>query len=150
MTTLKPITQTLLPEGYTMRPARLDDLNDAIALFNTCSRVLHGHDEFKPEDIHFEWTMPNVQLEKSMRVVLTPDGKIVGYIEVWDTHARPVHPWVWGRVHPDHEGRGIGTALLTWAEERCQLAIEKCPPEARVSYNVGYKSGYTPAERLYA
>lgn len=149
MTVLKPAAQIVLPKGYAMRPARLSDLDAAIDLFNACSRALHGRDEFKAEDIRFEWTLPDTDLEKSMRVVLSPEGQMVGYIEVWDTHAQPVHPWVWGRVHPDYEGQGIGTALLTWADERCHLALEKCPPEARVSYRVGYEASYQPAAKLY-
>lgn len=33
---------------------------------------------------------------------------MVGLIEVWDLMDPPVNVWVWGRVHPEFEGQGIG------------------------------------------
>jgi mycothiol synthase len=53
-------------------------------------------------------------------------------MEVWDLADPHVRVNIWGRVHPDHQGRGIGTALVQWAESRARQAIEKAPPDARV------------------
>jgi GNAT superfamily N-acetyltransferase len=39
---------------------------------------------------------------------------------------------VWGRVHPQHKGLGIGSWLLGWAERRASAAVALAPADARV------------------
>lgn len=146
MTVALTENRSTLPEGYTLRPAAMADLPACVALFNTYSRMMYGLEEFSESDLRTEWTSPGLSIEESFRVVVSPQNEIVGYIEVWDTHSVPVHPWVWWRVHPDLDVERIGTVLLAWADERCHQAIAKCPPEARVAYRCGSKTGYTPAE----
>jgi len=55
---------------------------------------------------------------------------LVGYIEVWVGGS---HPWLWGCVHPDFEGRGIGSALLRWGEARVCLEFDSLPTEMRTA-----------------
>ena len=65
----------------------------------------------KAEDLLDEWRASDLDLAADARVVESADGGIVGYAVV-----RP--PGVLAAVDPDHEGRGIGTRLLEWAERR--------------------------------
>ena len=65
----------------------------------------------KAEDLLDEWRASDLDLAADARVVESADGGIVGYALV-----RP--PGVLAVVHPDHEGQGIGTRLLEWAERR--------------------------------
>lgn len=138
---------TALAEHYTMRPTTMDDLDTAVALFNTCSIEEIGRPFVERYYIENEWTSPDLNLETDTRVVIAPDGALVGYIEVWD-RAPHVHPWVWARVHPDHRGRGIGTTLEQWAEQRARQAIPKAPEGARVSMLQGTLSTHQPAQAL--
>ena len=66
-------------------------------------------------------------------MVFAPNGEMAGYIEVWTTVKPPVHPWMWGRVDPDYEDKGIGTWLMQWAEERALREMNKAGllPEVR-------------------
>ncbi len=133
--TMKPSSQRedgALPEGYTLRPGRMDDLEAAVALFNACSMELIGAEDEKVEDVSNQWQMPGFDLERDARVVLAPHGQIVGWVEVWDP-APHVHLYSWGRVHPDHTRRGIGSCLLRWAEKRAHQSIPKAPEGARVA-----------------
>lgn len=123
----------VLPAGYLMRPATLDDVEAAVAMFNACSRHLIGVDEFTVADYRREWTAPGLNLDTDVRVVVAPGGQIAGCMEVWDLWAPHVRVNVWQRVHPDHEGRGIGAALMRWAESRAHQAIDQAPDGARVS-----------------
>ena len=137
-----------LPPGFTVRPVTLDDLEAAVDLFNTCSLIQMGMPDFTVESLRNEWSEPGFDLERSTRAVLTPEGRLVGYVEVNDAGATPVHPWVWGRVHPDYENRNIGTYLMQWGEERAREAIAKVPEHARVTMASGSFSTHEPTRRL--
>jgi len=147
-TTSKPT----LKEGLFVRAATMDDVEAAVDLFNTCSMAMIGAPDLTVQDVHLEWQLPDFNLETDTRVVIAlgddQDEQIVGYVEVWTIAKPPVYPWVWARVHPTFEGQGIGTYLMTWAEERARQAIAKTPPEARVAMRSGTISTHKPAKRL--
>jgi GNAT superfamily N-acetyltransferase len=126
-----------LPTGFTFRPATMDDLASAVELFNICSVDQMGVESFSLNEVRVEWGTPKFNLKTNMRLVFSPEGRLVGHIEVWDIRHPPVHPWIWGRVHPDFEGMGIGSFLMTWAEERARQAIPRVPQGARVSMRSG-------------
>ena len=131
-------TQTLessfatLEGSYIMRPATLDDVAGAVAVFNACSRQLLGVEEFDADNYRLEWEVPGFNLGTDARVVVTPGGKVVACMEVWDLLDSHVRVNFFGHVHPDHQGRGIGAALVRWAEARARLAIDKAPAGTRV------------------
>src|SRR5215216_454352 len=133
--------------AYTLRPATLDDLPEAVAMFNVCSRESSGKDEFDLEDYRNEWSDPGIDLAADTRVAQTPDGTIVGCIEVWNTPPYTVC-WIWGRVHPAFRSQGIGTALMDWAEGRAHIALERAPANARVVLEAGTVSTHLPTIEL--
>ena len=152
MTTLElfvPEATRALPDGYSMRPATLDDLEASVALFNACSRQLIGVNSSTVESYRPEWQMPGLNLETDIQVVVAPDGQIVGCMEVWDLSDPHVRIHTWGRVHPDHQGRGIGGALVTWAEARARQAIDKAPAGARVFMQNGVLDADAAAQELF-
>jgi mycothiol synthase len=135
-----------LPEGFTARGANLDDVKAGLVLFNRWSRSVIGRDEITVADaIRNEWVSPGFDPAEDIRLVFTPNGQMVGYIEVWTTSKPPVHPWMWGRVDPDYEGLGIGTWLLDWAEQRALQALPSLPTELRFAPRVGtYREAQKP------
>ncbi len=139
-----------LPENYTSRPATLADIPAAAALFNAYDQHYLGIQGFTENMLETEWTMPQFNPAKDICLVFNPAGDLVGYVEVWAITNPPVHPWVWGRVHPAHHRKGIGTYLLDWAENRVRQEIEKCPADARVAYRVGMVTTIEPPKFLYA
>ncbi len=92
--------KTKLPEGYQARPARMDDLEDVVKLFNEWSRHIIGVEKFELEDNRREWLTKGFDMDTDTQVVLTPQGKIVGYYDVWDVSYPHVLVFCWGRVHP--------------------------------------------------
>jgi len=126
-----------LPEGYTARPARAGDAEEAVALFNACSVELTGEAPHDADEQRVEWRTPRFDLDRDTRVVHAPGGDLAGYAEVWDTDEPHVQIYGWGRVHPNHRGLGIGSALLAWEEERAREAIPSAPDGARVSLRSG-------------
>lgn len=139
----------LKTQGLTVRPGQMDDLPSAVDMFNRCSQDTIGRDEFTLERYNHEWSNPRLELDSSTRVVLSPSGDVVGCIEVWDLTEVPVHPWVWARVDPAWQGKGIGTALMRWAIDRSKQTFERVPDDARVSIYCGSINGHKPTERLF-
>lgn len=138
--------QLALPVGYNSRPATLEDIPAVVALKNTCSLAHFNREDTTAQQLKSDWTEPDFDLASSSQVVLAPDGQLIGYAEVWDTHAIPVHPWVWVNIHPDYESQNIPRILYQWGDETARRVIPKCPPDARISYFTGLKTGLTPLE----
>lgn len=134
-----------LPEGFTVRGAALEDVEPALELYNRWSQSVIKEDEITDAGaIRTEWVSPGFDPARDIRLVFAPDGKMVGYIEVWTTAKPPVHPWIWGRAHPDFGGLGIGTWMLQWAEERACKVLEDIPADLRFAPRIGI---YRPAEK---
>ena len=127
-----------LPEGFTAQGATVDDLESAMALFNRWSRSLIGRDELTDLDaLREDLKSPGFNIGEDTRLVFGQHGEMAGYIEAWTITKPPVHPWIWGRVDPDYEDRGIGTWLLNWAEQHVLRVLPNLPPELRFAPRVG-------------
>ncbi|MDH5507785.1 MAG: GNAT family N-acetyltransferase [Anaerolineae bacterium] len=139
-----------LKEGFSWRPGSIDDVPQAVALFNACEQVMTGKQDFAISVTELEWKSPGFDPQSDIRLVYSPEDKLVGYMEVWMTADPPVHPWVWGRVHPEYEGLGIATFLMAWAEEHAGKAIQRVPQEARVAMRSISISTHQPSIDLLA
>jgi len=122
-----------LREGYTGRPATKDDLAMLVDLFNEYWEDLTGVVKFSEEEFETMFSVPGFDMESSLRLVLSSKGEIVACGMVMDLGNPPLHPGVYGCVRKGYEGRGLGTYIIEWAENRAKQAIERCPEEARVS-----------------
>ncbi len=115
-----------LPGGYSFRGARPYDAPDVARLLN----IRQPGSDFCTADVREKWLTPAFDLSMDIRMVFNPRDVLVGYIEVWVTDS---HPWLWGCVHPEYEGRGIGSALLRWGEARVALALDRLPKMRRIA-----------------
>ena len=130
-----------LPEGFTTRGAHVDDVESALVLFNRWSRSVIGRDEITVASaLRNEWVSPGFDPATDIRLVITPNNQMVGYIEVWTTSKPLVHPWMSGCVDPEYEDLGIGTWLLHWAEQRALQELPNLPAELRFAPRVGVLS----------
>lgn len=138
-----------LPHGYQIRPVTMEDLSPTVHMLNEWSMTMLGVKAFEETDFSTQWTMPDFDLERDTRLVLAPNGEVVGYYDVWDIDDPHVHVNIWGRVHPAHTGCGIGSTLIEWAEERGRMAVLKAPEEARVTMMGHCLSSDQPALELF-
>lgn len=141
----------ILPRDFTTRGATLDDVEASIEMYNLWSQKVIGEDEITDiEAIRNEWKSPGFNPAEDIRLVFSPDETLVGYIEAWTTAKPPVHPWLWGRVHPDYSGLGIGTWMLNWAEKRSLKALDELDPKLRFAPRVGVYEQAKDSQKLFS
>ena len=75
---------TTLPAHFSMRPAKMDDVEAVTALLNACAIEQVGKAQVEAHEIRNRWQSPTFDLKTDSRVVIAPDGKFVGYGGVWD------------------------------------------------------------------
>ncbi|HJR80136.1 MAG TPA: GNAT family N-acetyltransferase [Anaerolineales bacterium] len=139
-----------LPEGFTVRGAKLEDVESALKLFNTWSQSVIQQDEITDSQALLnEWISPGFDLMEDIRMVFAPNGDMAGYVEVWTNAKPPVHPWIWARVHPDYEGLGIGTWILQWAEERALQTLTRVPDGLRFAPRLGIYRQAEKSKKLF-
>lgn len=122
-----------LPSGYCARAATLDDMPGVVAVFNAWSRDLLGIDEYVVADHRHNWQLPGFSPATDSRAVFTPDGELIGCVEVWDMGGAHVRICANARVHPAHRGRGITRYLWAWAETRVCASVPLAPAGTRVT-----------------
>jgi ribosomal protein S18 acetylase RimI-like enzyme len=139
-----------LPQGFSTRGASLDDVEAAIELFNRWSQSAIQRNEFGvSEPVRNEWQAPGLNPGRDIRLVFAPNGQMAGYVEAWTIASPLVHPWIWGRVHPDYQGLGIGTWLTQWAEDRAMRELEKVPADLRFATRLGSYQGLQEPKQLF-
>jgi len=121
-----------LPAGYISRPATFDDLEGVVGAINAASVKLIGASLFTVDEFRLEWDLPTFHLDTDTRMVVSPQGQVAGVLEYWDLNEPHVRYDLWGRVHPEHEGMGIGSHLLAWIDERAKRSILSAAKGARV------------------
>lgn len=137
-----------LPEGFTTRPATMEDVEEIVDLYNVVSRKIVGYDDFTVQELTTDLTSENFNIAKDTCLVLNPAGKIIAYQDVFATNPVPVHPIVWGRILPEYMGLGISTHLLRWGIQRAHHVLDKVPPETRVAARAFCTSDWTPSVEL--
>lgn len=131
---LTEVLPTLKP-GYQVRPCTLDDIEPVVALMNACALKVVGKADEVVEEILTDWQEPGVDQQANQRVILSPEGHIVGWAEVSD---KQLIVYIDVYVHPDHEDSGIGEYLTNWCEQRSRACMVDAPAAARVAMR-----GYT-------
>ena len=107
-----------LAEGYRARAGRLEDAAPVAGLMNGYWEPLLQARKFTPEGKLEMFGAPGFDVEHSTRLVETADGELAGYMVILDMDSPPVYPGIWGCVAAAHQGRGVGTYLMAWAEMR--------------------------------
>lgn len=136
-----------LPEGYTAQPASLETIPEAAECLNACSIAELGHADVSPASLSAMWTLPEVDVSKHVVYVRSPSGQLVG---VESAISRRPHAviWSWGGVHPDHTGRGIGTALLDWAGKMAIERVSQADLGIEVLHEVFHVAAHEPSVQL--
>lgn len=133
---------TSLPHGLVARPLRETDLDAVVSMVNTCEIHDSGEPMVDRADV----------VADSQREGFDPGGDWVGVFDrdrivAWAMIVQRRRAWA--DVHPDLRGRGIGTWLRRWTEDRARAlgsetvgqTIDDARPEVGAMLR---HAGYTP------
>lgn len=139
-----------LPHGYQARPARTEDIESIVEVFNADTEQLLGARLLAVDDLSTELGVPGFDIESDALVIIAPRGQVIAYQDAWDAEEPHVLADCWGRVHPEHVGCGIGAYLLDWAEQRARQGLGRAPEGARYVMRCSVPSLNQAAQNLYA
>ena len=122
------------PAPYRARPARRDDLDALVALFEARDRVDVGFVDPSRDEIVADWAVARFDFERDTVVAEAPDGAVAAYGLVLALDPA-VQVFAMGKVHPEHTGRGLGSALLVETERRAALRL---PPGVSAPFRYGH------------
>lgn len=138
------MTISPLPDGYTTRPPTVEDAPEIAALIAACQVADGDEADMTVEELLSDWR--GVNLSEEALAVLAPVGQIVGYADLYSRHF--THVSVYGSVHPDYRGRGIGTYLVRWGEVWTEARMHQAPEHARILVQHYCRTSNEAARRL--
>jgi mycothiol synthase len=99
-----------LPVGYQLRAPSKDELEAVADVVIADELYRTGQITLGADFLRGEWSQLGFDLATDAWMVLGDDGMVVGYGQV--RLDEPTICGSWGAVHPDHRGRGVGSALF--------------------------------------
>jgi ribosomal protein S18 acetylase RimI-like enzyme len=126
--------ESILPQGLTMRPATLDDIDMLYSLSHAYDISQYGEDgeeEYTREDIRIIFSGPNMNLERDTRLVFDREGRLVGLLLL--ENYKHVKFSVGTRIHPSYSDPRLGDYLVELGEAWAREQMAQAEPGVRVT-----------------
>jgi mycothiol synthase len=108
-----------LRAGYAVRPATADDLDAIVELFDAYDVWDFGRTDSVREHLEADWASSGFDPRTDSWLVTEESGGVVAFAYVQGMPSEAARE-AFGRVHPDHHGRGIGSFLVANTERRAR------------------------------
>lgn len=121
-----------VPVGYIIRPPVEENIAALIELMYTCDLTSTGEAaRYSPDDVRGDWD--NLDPTTDAWCIFSSTGELAAYGLFW-SHDAIEYSRLWsdGYVHPQHEGRGLGAALLDLIEKRAAEVALHQPTNTRL------------------
>lgn len=127
------------PDISAWRPAGRSDIDALVALSRAMDPFDNPHRVTSRDEIADEFDHEWIDMADDSLLALASDGSVVAFAMVVLSPSRDVavYSYVFGGVHPEWRGRGIGRLVLSWSLERSdqQLAsVENDAPKSSRAY----------------
>lgn len=109
----------------TWRPLHPDLVPAWHALLETITEADRGTEHLGPEDLQDELAPEWIDLDADTVIGTDADGvaRAFGVVQVRPGDITVLRALLWGGVHPQWRGRGIGRGLLAWQERRARHIV---------------------------
>jgi len=148
-----PAGRPPLPEvpGATWRPMTEADAPAYARLCEACRLVDGGTEVVTQEIARLELTNPHAPMATNTACLAADDGELLACAVVHERleAARARRVFLWGLTHPDRRGRGIGNALVRWAEARGREVLAAQPDDLPRQVEVFRDESVTDAIELH-
>jgi mycothiol synthase len=104
---------------WRLRPARVEDADEIVALLNAHSEELTGEADLSTADLRQWFDNPRFDVERDTRVAVNGAGGILAYVDVGDPNDEHRRYWIDLRL-PRGVDRAIGDALVEAMEARAR------------------------------
>lgn len=129
-----------------IRAPRQQELTAVCVLLNACDVADCGMPDSPLDQLRGHWQDRRLQRETDAWLAITPDGRLAGYAAV--SQRLYVHMQAEVRIHPAIRGQGLGTHLLSLAEQRAQQFVPLAPAGARVTIQTWHHTGNQQARQV--
>jgi len=119
-------------DDMVFRPASGDDLEAFYQLYRMEHIESYGSFGMTRDELGEEWDFPGFDLSQHTHEAFTSEGQMVAYGELRSWRDVPVRPILYGYVHPDYRGQGIGTRITQWGIQQAECFFPHVPEDARV------------------
>jgi len=106
-------------EGFTIRPATIDDFDSVLALIVAQNMTGYGEPMISADSLRELWQSSRLSLAQDTWVAIAPDGKLAGYAELQHDSPAQLVPSVY--LASEHQRKDIGAHLLQLVETRASL-----------------------------
>jgi N-acetylglutamate synthase-like GNAT family acetyltransferase len=137
----------VLLKNLVARSPQTEDLEAITELVTACEDGEQSAVGRSLEDVLSRWQRPDFHLANDARVIVTTEGRIVGFACVWHEHHVQISTFLC--VHPAYRQRGIGTLLLRLVEVRARQHISLAPAGERVVLRGVISKASTGAQSLF-
>ena len=136
-----------LPNGFTSRPATLEDTACVAELWNDRFEATRGTRPSTADRVAGTWKHPKFSLLTDSRLIFSADDSLVGYAHVRDVKDPPVDVFGGYCVHPDYDDTGwLWDDLFAWMDAEARRVMPKAPEGVRVALVAGATNEDTKAQ----
>jgi mycothiol synthase len=117
-----------LPPGYSIRAPTLEDAEEVADLIAGCEMAEGDQPQRTAEEVREDWM--DIGLADEAVMITDPSGRLAAYADLSDRgHVRIS---VYGYVHPDFIGRGLGSVIVRWGAAWTAKHLDRAPAGSRV------------------
>jgi GNAT superfamily N-acetyltransferase len=121
-----------LPEGYRDSHVLPEYEQGAVDVLNSYHMWLNGEPTTTLELMRIDWAEEGFNRETDTVVVIAPDGRVVGYNNIYDHTSLHVRNFGWMAVDPELLDSAVADYLVEWGIERAMKNIDKAQEGTRV------------------